>query len=97
MGDSSASLEKASVHDKSRFRSWMHPKSHILKVWSLACGVMEKWQHLEEMGLSGRKLSHWGRIEETPGLQPLPFPLFVPGHRAGLLHHTLLLYWTIPG
>lgn len=55
------------------------PKNHILKVWSLACGVMEKW-HLEEVGFSGRKLGHWGRIEEIPGLQPLLFPLFVPGH-----------------
>lgn len=75
MGDSSASLEEGSVHDKNGFRSWVHPKSHMLKAWSLACGVMEKWQHLEEVGLSGRKLGHWGHIKEIPGLQPLPFPL----------------------
>lgn len=52
-------------------------ESHKAKVWSPACGAIEKWQHLEEVGL---RVGHWGHIKEIPGLQPLPFPLFVPGH-----------------
>lgn len=74
MGDSAAFLETGSVHYKHGFRAWMHPKSRILKAQSPAYDIMEKWQHLEEVGLSGRKLGHWGRIEK-PGLQP--FSLFL--------------------
>lgn len=45
----------------------------------------------------GSVLGHWGHITEILGLQALLFPLFVPGHRTGLLYHALLTHWTTPG